>query len=404
MNLFKIDNLQRLNVALVALASICLSESLIAQSDFRAGQMSTGKPYTISVNLREEYDDNINTTSSNEEGSFKTIISPEFIFKYPMDRTVFSFSYLFDATYYNDREGDPWDLSHVVTGRISHKFTDRFEIDFRERFKFSAQPELGNGINVNRRLGDGYTNDLSLDATYAWTERFSTVTGYNNTITSYDDRNIAFINDYIKHGFTQDFRLSVLPTTTAVAAYAFDTFDYDQNPRDYSTHILTVGADHYLLREWLLSGRVGAEFLVNDNPLLDDNIGPYANIKTVWNFLPKSSLTAGYTYRTQVTDAAAFGNQQTHTFEIGVSHAWTKRFSTGFGLQYQAASFEQNQALIAVNDTFYENTIGLQLKAAYAWTDWLSTEVGYTHTTNNSDIFGREYYRNQVYVGIRGTY
>lgn len=402
------DSLTKLplsRVVLVCLALVIQGVSLPAQSEVSAGQTGTSKPYTISVGLREEYDDNINTTASNEEGSFKTIISPDIVFKYPMENTLFSFSYVFDATYYMDREGDdPWDFGHHFSGRVNHKFTERFEIDARDRFNYSVEPGLGNGAAVSRRLGDGYTNDFNLDATYAWTERFSTVTGYNNTITFYDDPVISATNEYIKHGVTQDFRLNVLPTTTAVASYAFNTFDYETSPRDYDNHIFTVGADHYLLREWLLTGRVGAQYLMNDNPTLKDNLGPYANLKTVWNFLPRSSLTAGYSYSTEVTDAAAFGNQQAHTFDLGLSHGWTQRFTTSLGLQYRHSTFEQNQALVAVTSDFFEDTLSGQVKASYAWTNWLSTEIGYIHTTVNSDVFGREYYRNQVFIGVRGTY
>jgi Putative beta-barrel porin 2 len=375
-----------------------------AQGEVRAGQMGAGKPYTISVGLREEYDDNVNTTSSNEEGSFKTVISPELVFRYPLENSLFSFSYLFNATYFNDRQGDSWDLGHQFSARVNHKFTDRFEMDFRDSFNYSVEPGLGNGVETTRRLGDGYTNDLNLNGTYAWTERFSTVTGYNNTVTFYEDPVVSSTNEYIKHGVTQDFRLSVLPTTTAVAAYGYNTFDYESSPRGYDTHIFTVGADHYLLREWLLSGRVGAEYLLNDNPVLKDNLGPYANIKTAWNFLPNSSLKAGYTFSTEVTDAAAFGNQEAHNFDLGISHAWTQRFSTSLGLQYKYATFEQNQSLVPVNDSFVEETFSGQVKAAYAWTNWFSTEVGYIHTNVSSDVFGREYYRNQFFIGIRGTY
>jgi hypothetical protein len=386
------------------LGAFYFSVELRGQSEISAGKTGTTKPYTISVSLREEYDDNINTTSSNEEGSFKTIISPDILFRYPMDNTLLSFSYKLDAIYFNNRDGDSFDFNHNVTGRVNHKFTERFEVDFRERFSFSSEPEIGNNLATNRRSGDGFTNDLSLEGTYDWTERFSTVTSYSNTITFYDDSIVANTNEYVRHGANQDFRFKVLPTTTAVAGYGYDTFDYDVIPRDHDIHTLVVGADHYLLREWLLTGRVGAEYVLNDNPLLDDNVGPYGNLKTVWNFLPKSSLTAGYSYGTEVTDTSAFGNQVSHTFDLGVSHAWTQKFVTSMSLQYKAATFERGQALAAVNDDFFDNFYSASIKAAYAWTEWFSTEAGYTHTTSDSDLPGREYFRNQVFIGVRGTY
>ncbi|NJK90969.1 MAG: outer membrane beta-barrel protein [Blastochloris sp.] len=377
--------------------------SLEAQ-EISAGQTGTQKPYTISVGLREEYDDNINSASTNEQGSLKTIVSPGIVFKYPMDNTTFTFSYDFDAIYYTDRDGDSFDMNHLFGGRVSHKFNERFEIDARERFRYSAEPESSTGGVINRRLGDGFTNDVSVNGTVGWTERFSTVTGYSNTITFYDDPIIAASNEYVRHGVNQDFRLTVLPTTTAVLSYGYDTFDYETSPRDYDTHVFTVGADHYLLREWLISARAGGEYLDNSNPLLEDSLGPYASVKTVWNFLPNSSLTGSYSFSTETTDSAAFGNQQSHSFNMNVSHAWTQRFSTSIGGAFKLGTFEQDQALAPGLTSLEENTFSLQLRASYAWTNWLSTEAGYNHTTVDSDIFGREYHRNQFYLGLRGTY
>jgi hypothetical protein len=45
------------------------------------------------------------------------------------------------------------------------------------------------------------------------------------------------------------------------------------------------------------------------------------------------------------------------------------------------------------------------VNASYDFTNWLSANLGYRYSTSDSDDFaGREYYRNQYYMGITGRY
>lgn len=386
-----------------SLGVICWTANVFAQ-DQRAGQLGTGKPYVITMTLRQEYDDNINTAPQNEEGSFKTIINPGVRFDYPMNNTLFSAGYQFGATYFWDRPGDDWDLSHLFTLRLNHKFSPRVSVDIREQFRFAQESELRNGAVLQRRLGDGWTNTASIQGNVQWVERFSTATTYRNEISRYDDPIVAFGNDLVQHDVSQDFLFAVLPTTTAVANYTFTTTDYSDIDRDFDTHRLVVGADHYLLPTWLLSGRVGAEFLENDNPILNDGVGPYANIATSWNYLPGSSVRLGYTFGTNLTDNLAFGSSEGHTVDLTWTHAITPKFSATSGLRAGFQTFEQENALFATTQDFDETTVSASISAAYQFTDYLSAEVGYRHSFVDSDIALREYWRNQVWIGLTGKY
>jgi hypothetical protein len=378
---------------------------LVSAQEFRAGKEGTGKPYTVTVGLRQEYDDNINTTPNNEQGSFKTIINPGVVFRYPLENTLFSAGYNFGATYYWDRPGDDWDLSHLFNARINHKFSPRFEIDLREQFRFAQESELRNGVAIQRRLGDGWANTASIQGIYQWTERFSTSTTYTNEIQRYDETQVAFTNDYIQHNVSQDFLFSVLPTTTAVLNYTYVTTDYDEIDRDFDSHRALVGADHYLLPTWLLSGRAGAEFVFYDNPVLNDAIGPYVNVATVWNYLPGSSVKAGYTFGTNLTDDPNFGSSVGHTVDFSINHAITQKFSVGARTGTTFQTFEQNNGLTAaVTQDIDEQTFFGELTARYAFTEYLSADAGYRHSFTDSDNLNREYWRNQVWIGITGKY
>jgi len=382
---------------------------VLAQEEVRAGKEGTGKPYTITVGLRQEYDDNIFTTPNNEQGSFKTIVSPGFVFNYPMEMTLFSFSYNMGMTYYWDRPGDDLDFSHLVTARLNHKFSNRFQIDLREQFRFAQEAEGRNGNAVQRFLGDGFTNTFTADGTAQWTERFSTITGYGNIIDRYDDPAVNLVNDQITHQVRQDFQLSVLPTTTAVAAYNYETTDYtDGNAfatRDFDRHRGTVGADHYILDNWLLTGRFGGEFVTYENNQLDDRVNPYVDVSTAWTYLPGSRVRAGYNYATNLTDDGFAGSSEGHTLSLEIKHAITQKLSAGANIRGLIQTNDRNVVLGAANNQdIDENTLSIGVNVSYVINDYLSADAGYTYSGVSSDDATREYWRNQVYIGITGKY
>jgi hypothetical protein len=387
-----------------AVIFLAFAMGAVAQ-DIRAGKEGAEKPYTITVSLRQEYDDNINTSPNNEIGSFKTIINPGITLNYPMENTLFSAGYQFGSTYFWDRPGDDWDFSHLFSGRINHKFSPRFELDVRELFRFAQEDELRDGGVIQRRLGDGWTNIVSIQGTTQWAERFSTSTTYRNEIKRYNDDIVAFTNDLVQHEVAQDFLFTVLPTTTAVFNYTYTTTDYDDIDRDFDSHKVMVGADHYLLPKWLLSGRAGAEFTLYDNPILDDGVGPYVNVVTAWNYLPGSSARLGYTYGTKLTDDTNFGSSEGHTFDFSLNHAITAKLSAGTRLGATLQTFEKSRRLNpGVTQNIDEQSFFGEVFARYSITDYLSADAGYRHSFVDSDNLAREYWRNQVWIGLTGKY
>lgn len=385
------------------------SSSMGSGTEVRAGKEGTGKPYTITVGLRQEYDDNINTSANNEQGSFKTIVSPGIVFNYPMEATLISFSYNFGMTYYWDRPGDDFDFSHLASARVNHKFSDRFQLDARDQFRFAQEAEGRSGSSIQRFLGDGFNNTFTADGTAQWTERFSTITGYGNIIDRYDDSTVSLVNDQITHQVRQDFQFSVLPTTTAVAAYNYETTDYtDGNnltTRDFDRHRVTVGADHYIMNNWLVSGRGGAEFVLYEDKLMDDRANPYADISTSWTYLPGSKLRASYNFGTNLTDDGFSGSSLGHTFRLEITHAITQKLSAGGNVTYMAQTLDRSTSLGAANnDEIDENTLTAGLSLNYAINDYLSASAGYIYSMVDSDDAAREYWRNQVYIGLTAKY
>lgn len=373
---------------------------------FKTGETErAGKPYSINVTVREEYDDNIFTSNTNHRSSMKTILRPSFILNYPMDQTLVSARYTFGATFFENRPGDDWDLSHQFLARLAHSFTPQLDIDIRESFRLAQEPEIRESNIVSRREGDYIQNTISGDLRYAWTERFTTVSGYRNTFIEYDDAAAAFANDLVEHTYKQDFRLTVLPTTTAVVAYELDYVDYDKIDRDHLSNIGSIGADHFLNPQWEVSARVGGQHVHYENSLFDDTVVPYGKVATSYKYAPKSNVGFSYEHSETLTDSTIYASTVSHIFGLNNIHFFTPKFSAAQQLRYSMIDYERDQSFApGTNGDADENLIVYSLNLAYEFDYWLTLEAGYSYTTLDSDFTTREYDRSRFYLGARFTY
>ena len=393
-------------LALCAVTSQFLPNTTQAEDGVSAGKMGAGKPFIVSASVRQGYDDNIYTTPDNEIGSWITTISPDLWLKYPMEDGSIEARYILAAKYYWDRPGsDDWDFNHNFNFRFVHDFNERLSLELRDQFVYSQSPQVGTGNQIVRYLGDGYINNSSAAVTYAWTTQFSTITEYHNTFNDYDDARVNYDNNYFRNGVSQDFRYAFLDTTTGVLNFTYDNYDYGYSHwRTYDSYILTVGADHYLMPTWLVSGRFGAQMVDYDSDNISSSITPYVMLRSAWFYLPKSSFELSYTMQNGITDNANYANSWSNMINIGIIHYWTPKFHTDAGLLLNFNQFDGAETFYGTGQDMHETTIQTYFRAGYEITNWLSVEAGYQYTTVSSGDPNRPYWDNQFYIGVRGSY
>jgi len=379
----------------------------LAQDIAQAGKTSKGKPFILSADVRGSYDDNVNTSSDgNEDAAWALRVTPSIQFLYPMDNTSIEAGYAFGYNQFFGREGDEdVDFTHDFNFLINHRVNNRLVLSLRNRFSFDQEDALSDGAGFQRRLGgDRVRNNAALTITYDITERFSTLTNYSNEFVHYFDDPSAFNNNYLSHEVSQQIRFQALQGTTPFLNYEYETFDYDEIARDRDSHRALAGVDHFLLPEWLVSARVGAEFTLFDNSAFSDNLGPFASVRTIWNYDQRSNMNAGYSFGTNVTDNGSFASSQAHTFNVEWRHYWTPKFNLGLSVQYQLESFDTSQGFANATQDVTEQTITPRIRAAYDFTDYLAASVTYSYTEVLSDLSAREYERNLISFGITGRY
>ncbi|PAW78213.1 MAG: hypothetical protein B9S32_08450 [Verrucomicrobia bacterium Tous-C9LFEB] len=382
-----------------------LSLNLVKGQETSQQVLQQKKPYSVSVGLRQGYDDNIYTSSNNQKGSMTTGIQPSFLINYPLDQTLLSGRYTFDSLYYWDREGDGWDLSHELVGRINHSVSERFNLDLRERFRYAQNPEILDSASALQRNGNYINNTASLQGSFQWTPKFGTVTTYTNDLYDYEDEITKQTNNNMSQTVNQDLRFLIDPTVTIVTGGIFQDVSYEYADRSFNVYTGNVGADWTVSPQVTVSGRVGGQYF-DPGDGGSGSTSPYGSLGLNWILGARSSLSANYSHSLSQTDIATSYAQETDTITSTFKYQWTPRFSTSLQGLYTFGSYTTEMEIpnSGMGD-YEENVATLTLGATYKLNEWLDLDASYTFTNVADDTNrDREYTRNQISLGIRGTY
>lgn len=393
------------------------------------------KPWSVSAALRGFYDDNYTTSpSSVKRDSFGFEVSPSASLNLPLDQTFVGLSYEYSLRYFEDRRNNEYDQTHKFDGRLDHKFSERYSIELSDSFVISKEPEVlapagGGAIAVPIRTeGNNLRNLGSINFGAQLTELFKMELGYANTYYDYqqDAGDVAFgaqsrsgLLDRIEHLASVNFRWMIVPETDAIVGYQYGVVDFtgdetigfgpggpiNSDIRNSRTHYLFGGVDHRFNDQLSGSVRLGAQyadFYKQDH----STISPYADASLTYKYNPGSYVQAGVTHsrtRTDVASISANGNttvdQETTAVYASLNHRITPSLVGSLLLQGQRGTFDYGTA---DGDVEYFFLGGLNF--AYTINPHLLAELGYNFDYLTSDINGRDYTRNRVYIGLRATY
>ncbi|MCS7063801.1 MAG: outer membrane beta-barrel protein [Methylacidiphilales bacterium] len=364
------------------------------------------RPFTVTALIRGEYDDNINTSNSNEQSSWKLIGEPSIIYNKKDDNTSYAARYTLSAAYYFDRPGNKdVDLSHEIYGRIKHQFSDRVGIDVRDRLRITQEPAIldAPGSVFIRTNNDYIFNAFDADLMIQWTPKFGTISGYGNDVWDYEDKGISRFEDRMVHKGKHEFRFLVVPTTTLVVGGLIGYHDYWNVRRDFVNYTGMAGVDHDLTRQATIGLRAG----ITHTDFIDGGSynSPYGQVLLNIETGANSSINASYSHTIASTSLNTYYAREADTFTLGGRYQWTPKFSTR--VQGMATFGEHKRQFVLGLPTITkirENIYGVDVGMNYEVNKNLELEAGYIYTTVDSNIQFNEYDRNRVYFGVRGTY
>lgn len=358
------------------------------------------KFYTITASLREEYDDNIYTSRYNKKGSFVTEFSPSILVNFNSDNSTFSARYTFGLDYYVSRSGEPIDQTHELLLRYTHQFSDRFSLDVRDQFGYYTNPDLLNGVGTQFRNGGYFINTATADFEAQWTPIFGTSTNYSNVAILYQESDIGNLQNYDENTLTHDFRFAIYPKFTLTVGGIYDNIDYFNYDRGYANYTGDAGLDWQALPNLSAGFRVGGTITVPDGG--SEYTSPYASATVEWRLGKRSDLNFSYLHNVVPSDVVQSYGQQADRFTLRFNYDITSHLTAHVAGTYTHSEYTSD--LLQSGTSFTEEDLGVDTGLAYHLTDNFSFEAGYLLSDISSQEDYRDYTRNQVYLGVRGTY
>jgi hypothetical protein len=399
-----------------------------------------GKNWSVSATLRGFYDDNLNTTSGpDKQDAFGVEISPSVAIGFQWPQTTLSLGYVFSFKYYDHRPVDgstKYDQSHIFNAAVDHAFTERYHLSARESFVIGQEPDIlrvGNAMETFQRLsGDNIRNDAVINFDAQLTRLFGFEVGYENAFWDYArhgtgtpadalDPSPSGTLDRVENSVHLDSRWMICPETVGIFGYRFRDVAYtgdedigataagvpikSQN-RNFREHSIYVGAEQTFRPDLTGAARVGASYLdyYNDVSGTGNSWAPYAMANLRYTYQPDSFVEAGLSQDVNATDVAAaagsdrFTQSAESTVVYGrVVHHITPQLVGSLLGQFQYSSITGDNSV-----TEQDYQIGVNL--SYQFTPHFSTEVGYNYDKLESDLGGRSFDRNRVYIGVTGRY
>ncbi|HVY71509.1 MAG TPA: outer membrane beta-barrel protein [Verrucomicrobiae bacterium] len=393
--------------------------------------METSKFWSVSLGLRGFYDDNYAMRPDNvARDSFGFEVMPSVKLNYAGDQTYVGLSYDYTMKYYDDRVNNSADHSHVVNARLNHAFTPGHKLDLTDSFVIAQEPELlepsgavtfplrSDGNNIHNNANATYTGEL--------TQLLSVVLGYSNGLYDYQQTGPSSYSaalDRMEHLVTFNLRWTALQSTVLLLGYQYNLVDHtskdslvtppaayiNPNVRDSESHYVYGGVDQVFNQYLSASLRAGAQITEYQNalPTMDDNqVSPYVDVSGTWTYMEGSSLQVGVRHARNQTDVAFFAggatptiDQESTTVYASLTHKFTAKFKGNLMGQFQHGEFNGG-TIDGQADDYYS----LGVNFSYQFNQYFSAEAGYSYDKLDSDLAGRAFDRNRVYIGVRAVY
>jgi hypothetical protein len=390
--------------------------------------------------------------------SWGTEVSPSVAINHTVENTFITASYVYDLKWYENRSDT--DQTHQFNGHLEHAFSERYNLKVNESFVVAQEPTVIDPTVISEPLrvsGNNVRNTGAIDFTDSLTKNLDLHLGYQNTVYAYQQTARSVIGyglntepggpgpgdypaqpsrsallDRMEQLATVDLRWKATPETTGVLGYQFGHTDYtapeyiifpnppynvapggpSANPgylsnirNDYS-HFIFVGADESFTPELNGSIRAGGEYIdfYKDH---DSRVSPYVDASITYQYQPSCSAQLGVKHIHNSTDVVGVEgtspvlDEESTAIYLSDTHKLTDRLSLSVMGQAQLSTFNGGgEGFDGKEDQFFI----LQVNFAYHFNPWLMAEAGYDYSRLKSDLAGREYTRDVMYLGFRATY
>ena len=435
-------------IASVGLAALGAS-TLHAQYSPGVTAAELQRPWSVGLSVRGFYDDNYLTLPNTyKRSTYGEEVSPSASMNYTHENTTLTLSYVYDMRYMQDQS--TMDQSHQFNANLKQVFSERFSLQVNESFVDAQEPTVIDPAITSSPLftsGDNMHNDGTISFNAGLTEKLGLQASYENNLYAYQQTYGDVYNpndtaltpsrsallDRIQQLGTVDLNYKFMNELTGLVGYSFGNTDYTSpepisfysdpavpgyvetfnNPKNYfskqrdsDSDFFFIGVDEQFGSQVNGSLRVGGQYLNYYHENVSDT-SPYLDAKLTWTYMQASYLQGGVTLEHSATDVAgAVGaanepvlDSETTAGYLSINQQVSGGLSAGAMGQFQHSVFNGGS-----ENGQTENFFIFGMNLAYRFNPYFSAEGGYNWNKLVSDISGRDYTRNVVYIGVRATY
>jgi hypothetical protein len=365
------------------------------------------RPWAISLYTGAGYDDNVNTTDTNREGSFTYTVSPQALLNWAMEETFVGVRYTYGATYFENRADNNWDQSHVADFLFSHTFNPRLVLDLNDSFRRGIDPALVQGNVQIRQVGDYYYNNLSGALTYNLTRQWTVSTSGSWQLWRYDAQAISTNSDNDAYQVVETLLYSVSPQTFVGVNYRFSATRYvHPAPGDANNSIGHAGyltLIHRFSRQ--LTGTMNGGYEIREFGDQTTTESPYAVGSVSYSYAPGSAVSLSGSYSLSDT-APGYGNYHSSKALVAalqVSHQVTPKLRLNLDTTYSYSTY-QDAFAGSTTASAHQQTFTVGAVVRYSLTPWLSSDLSYSYDIQYGDSSIAHFYRDRVSLGLRFVY
>lgn len=360
-------------------------------------------PFSYSFAVREGYDDNLFSEKTNTDSSFYTNFAAGVHYDFGGPRLKLSADLGGGITYYYTRPGDKVDFNGAFTLGATYLATPKLTLSLTTTTAYLSQPDTTIIGGTNRVNGDYIYTNTSLEGTYQWSEKFSTVTGYNLYANYYLDNSLNNSLSYTQQTVKESLHFLFKPKTTLVAEYRAQVVLYTGVDQNSFGNFGLLGFDQVFNPRFRWTLRAGVEQRFLNNPVDGQStyVGPYGESNLSYQFGQSSSIGWSARYGTEASGLTNVTQRQTFRTGLTLSHGFTPRISGSLSFNYEVDYFDQS----GVITSYYQSIFDVSVGANFAINRHVSLSAGYTFTgVYAPQQTAVEYTRNVAFVGANFTF
>ena len=373
-------------------------------------------PIAWSVGLDAVWDDNTTPggfTDGDETFSLNPFVGVSFVSVTP--QTTLDVYARLGVVYYLDEptalgSDDTYSNSRLGVN-LTHRFNERLRFTSRNFLAYELEPDYSYGYSSNRVNSEYLYWQTDNSIGYRWTERFATYTGFQLTGLEYDNLPSS---DRFTWTLYNQFRYQLSPQTVLTSSYRYSETEGDGVASDSTNPYLLVGIEHRFSPNTILIVRAGAQFREVDGVGSGDSTNPYLELAVRSQVNTQFSVRAfarygAEDYDTIVTNGAVAAEYDDKlTLRIGVSGEYqlSPSLSIFGGVDLISTSYESGRIVntaTGVSDAD-ETLVNAYIGASLKFNECLYGTLSYNFTDSDSDVFGRNYDRNRISVGLRAEF